>query len=234
VTITRDQTATGQADADNTAVITLTWATAPTAGSNALVYIGSTASVSTVKDNGSTQSTFTQDALSTTDGTLAVYRADGIHLPSSGSYTVTVTLSGDAYAHASGRTYLGMATGGPSATNSGSGTGTSVATGNVTPPATGSLVAGVFADASSANPETITLTTSGASTVYSSTNGAADLAGASADNITTTVTAQGLAWTIGDSTGWDALVAVYGPAAASSAAPQPARAVQAVKRAAYY
>lgn len=216
MTITRDQTATGSAIADNTATVTLTWATAPTAGTKALVYVGSTTAISSVKDNGATQSTFTADASSSTDGFLGVYRADGIHLPSSGSYAVTVTLSGNAYAHAGGRTYLGMATGGPAATNSGSGTGTSVATGNVTPAATGSLVAGVFADASSANPETITLTTSGASTIYSSTNGASDLAGASADNITSGVTAQGLAWTLGDSVGWDALVAVYSPAASAA------------------
>lgn len=218
MTITRDQTATGQSVASGTTVV-LIWATSPTAGAKALVFAGTTSTISSVKDNGATQSTFTQDALLSSSGQYAVYRADGITLPASGSYTVTVTLAGSAFSMAGGRTYLGVATGAPTATNHGTGSGTAIATGNVTPAVTGAVVFGGFTDATGLDPETITLTTSGgANAAYTSTNGN-DLCGGVADNIVTTTTPQGLAWTIGDSEGWTAAVAVYSPASAPAANP---------------
>lgn len=216
MTITRDQAATGQSV--EAATITLTWATRPAAGSKALVVIGAPdVTVSTVKDNGTTQSTFTADASASVGvypWNMCVYRADGISLPASGSYTVTVTLSGTDYAIASGATYLGVATGGPTATNSNSGSaGTSVTTGNVTPSVTGALIIGGFADDSGVDPESITLTTSGATALYTSTNGNFE-PGAVAEHIVTAATAQGLAWTLGDSVNWAAVLAVYPPASA--------------------
>ena len=216
MTIARDQTATGTAGSSTT--FTLTWATAPAAGSKCLVLIQtpSSGAVSSVKDNGTVQSTFTQDFLyNGGGGDLMVYRADGISLPGTGSYTVTVTMSGTQTVVAGGRTYTGVATGAPSTSNHNTGTSNSVTTGNVTPTVTGSLLVGGFADDSGANPETITLTTSGGQDIYKNTNGSI-LAAASADNIASTTSAQGLAWTLGDSPDFGAYVALYAPAAGTN------------------
>ena len=214
MTVTRDQTATGQTG--NASSVTLTWPTSPTAGSKAIVVVQTEGTVSTVKDNGAVQSTFTQDQLFTgPGGDLCVYRADGIHLPSSGSYTVTITFgAADPFA-ASGRTYLGVATGAPASTNDNTGTSTTETTGNVTPSASGSLIVGGFANDSGLDPETITLTTSGASALYTNDNGN-DLCGGAADIIPANTTSQGLTWTTGDSVDWAAHVVVYSPASGTS------------------
>lgn len=224
MTITRDQTGTGTTALESGTQV-ITWATAPAAGSKVLVFVATTATGSTptsVKDNGTTQSTFTQDVVNTLGGAAysGVWRADGISLPASGSYAVTVTFgaSGD-FAITAGRSYAGAATGAPAASSgTGSGTSGSVNTGNVTPAASGSLVFGGFLDDSSANPESITLTTSGASSVYSSTNGTL-LPGAAADNTPAGTSAQALAWTLGDAPDWGTVVAVYSPAVPATASP---------------
>jgi len=210
-----DQTATGQSVF--AATVTLTWPTKPAAGTKALVVVGTPeATITSVKDNGAVQSTFTADAAASVGvypWAMGVYRADGITPPASGSYAVTITLSGTAFAVASGRTYTGLAAGGPAAVNSNSGTGTAVTTGNVTPAVAGSLVIGGFADDSGVDPETITLTTSGATSIYTATDGTFE-PGAVAQNIVASTTATGFAWTLGDSVNWAAIAAVYSPAAA--------------------
>jgi hypothetical protein len=217
MTVTRGQTATG-VNVNSATTAVLTFGTNPAAGAKVLVFVGGTVAPSGVVDNGTTPKTFTRDA-HFTSGTfglndLSVWRADGITLPASGSYHVTVTFGSAAFGVTGARSYAGVATGAPSATNSGSGTSGSVATGNVTPPATGSLVFGGFVD-DTGTTETITLTTSGASSVYSTGNGSIE-AGAAADNIVTTTSAQGLAWTLSDAPDWAGIVAVYAAAAAPS------------------
>jgi hypothetical protein len=213
--ITADQTATG-ANPNGVTSQVITWATLPAAGAKALVLIGSTVSVSSVKDNGAVQSTFTQDVLNTGGGSfLGVWRADGISLPGAGSYSVTVTFSAAALGVVGGRTYRGAAVGGPaSSNNTASGTSGSVATGSLTPPAAGALLFGGFIDDSGVNPETITLTTSGATPVYSTGNGNV-LCGAAADHVTSTGAAQGLAWTLSDTPNWGTVIAAYAAAAVS-------------------
>jgi hypothetical protein len=179
------------------------------------VVIGSTVSITSVTDNGTVQSTFTNDVLDTTGGSfLGIWRADGIHLPGAGSYTVTVTFSASALGLASGRTYTGMGNGGPASSNAtAAGTSGSVATANLTPPAVGALLIGGFVDDSGANPETITLTTAGASSIFKNQNGTL-LCGGIADHITSTGAAQGLAWTLSDAPDWGAMIAAYAAAGA--------------------
>lgn len=240
--ITRDQTATG-IGGSGAGPFTITWPANPAAGSKVLVYVsiggGPAAQViASVKDNGATQSTFTLDATETdNNGDFSnVYRADNITLPATGNYQVTVTVSpaSTTFYNMGGRSYTGVAAGAPTATNVNSGTGTSVTTGNVTPAVVGALVVGKYQTDSGANPATSTLTTSGANQIYFRSNGVTDNVGAAADNIVTSTSAQGLAWTI-DSSSWDAVVAVYAPAPtataglahATGAAPGPSAAVTA-------
>jgi hypothetical protein len=221
MTVTRDQTATGQASA-SVSTLTITWPTLPAAGSKALIGLtmggGQTASVTSAVDNGTTPRTFTADigvAEGASNAGKYILRADNITLPSSGNYHVTITLSATvSWVTGCGRTYLGVASGGPtSAPAAATGTSSSPATPNVTPAVTGALLFGVFDDTSAVNPESITLTTSGATTVYAQVNGASFLAGAVADKIATTTSSQGLAWTLGDSPDWGAWIAVYSPGA---------------------
>lgn len=212
--VTRDKSATGATG--NAGSVTITWATLPTSGSKAIVVIQAGTVVSTVLDNGAVQSTFTLDQhFSGPGGDADIYRADGIHLPGAGSYSVTATFTAPGLFVAAGRTYLGVAGGAPAAFNSNSGTGLTETTGNVTPLVTGSLLVGGFANDSGLNPETITLTTSGANALFTNSNGTT-LCGGSADNIPVGTTAQGFTWTTGDSVDWEGHVAVYSPAVASA------------------
>lgn len=218
-----DQTATG-VNPNGVTTATVTWGTNPAAGAKVLVFVASFTSVSGVVDNGATPTTFTLDANDNDNGAndyfVQVWRADNITLPGSGSYHATVTFSSSAAGVAGGRSYTGVASGAPSSTSlqaGGASTGTSVTTGNLTPPATGSLLVGGFLTDSGANPESITLTTSGASAIVTETNGTI-LAGAGADHIVTTTSAQGLAWTLGSSADWATVIACY--AAAGAAAPK--------------
>jgi hypothetical protein len=219
--VTRDQAATGQALA-SVSTLTITWPTLPTAGSKAIVGLalgsGAAVSVTGAVDNGTTPRTFTGDvavAAGASNAGKYILRADNITRPSSGSYHVTITLSTTVdWATGSGCTYLGVATGGPtSAPAAATGTSGSVATPNVTPAVTGALLFGVFDDDSGVT-ETITLTTSGATNVYTNTNGVTLLCGAVADKIATTTSSQGLAWTLSpDTPDWGAWIAVYSPGA---------------------
>lgn len=167
-----------------------------------------TNSTLTVADNGVTPSTFVRDASQETAGKHAfVYRANGITLPSTGSYAVTLSNSGAAGTlQVCGVEYSGVATGAPTATNTGTATSTSVTTNSVTPVSAGALYFGGFSDASGLNPETITFGATGTEQ-FRNTNGssfwplaAADLIGSGANAFT---------WTLGDSVSWSACVAVY-------------------------
>jgi len=219
--ITRDQTATSSTNI-NVPTFTLTWSVNPTAKSKVIVEICSVfATVVSVVDNGTTPTTFTQDASQTafTNFHNYVFRADAVSLPGAGSYTVTVTLSSNTNAYfASGRSYLGVKAGGPSSTNSATGTtSTAVSSGAVTPAIANALCVSLFGDQSALNPETITLTSAGWSSQASFTNGGIE-AGAVADTIVSGFAAQTATWTLGDATSWLALIATYPPAVIDVAA----------------
>lgn len=214
--ITRDQPSALFAAGGTTAAVT--WSVNPTAGSKVLLAFTfpNAVTVSSVKDNGTSQTTFTQDL---NNGRLFFFRGDNISLPSSGSYIVTITLSGaGGGTTAFGYSYLGVKSGGPTSSNSGTGTSTSVATGSATPAAAGALFFGAFEDSSSANPETITLTGSGFIEEATQTNGATLVCGGFADKIDSGgPTATPCTWTLGDSVAWVAGIVTYDAASVPSA-----------------
>jgi len=198
-----------------------TWSVNPEAGSSVLIAVSlhGAATITSVTDNGTTPATFTLD-LSETYGSGStlhgsyIYRADGITLPSSGSYAVTVAMSSSSGSGSSaGVSYLGKLAGGPGThTAVGTSTGTAVSTGSLTPPAAGYLCFAAFQDSTSLNPETITLTGSGFTQQAVNANGSAAQAMAIADQIGTPASAQACTWTLGDSVEWSAAMAAYAPA----------------------
>ena len=165
MTTTRDKLG-ALSGASNATTAVITWAANPAAGAKVLVavcYNAGTNKVSSVKDNGTTQSKFTLDANynnTSIGATISVYRADGISLPSSGSYKVTVTFSSALYATTAGYSYLGANTGAPTATNHSTGTSNSAVTGTATPSKAGALYFATETD-NTGTSETITLTGSG-------------------------------------------------------------------------
>lgn len=190
---------------------TVTWSVNPAAGSKVLLFVQYNGAVTSVVDNGTSPSTFVKDVGTSAGKGAAVYRADNITLPSSGSYSVTITVPTSGTIDAGGWSYTGAASGGPDATNSGSGTGTAVTTGSAAPAAIGGVVFGGFSDASGLNPETITFT--GASPLtqqFVVTNGSSYWACAAADGLADS--AQTMTWTLGDSVAWGAVIAAYSPA----------------------
>lgn len=229
-----DQTATTLAGG-TPGTLTLSWATLPTAGSSAFVQVGlaGAGTITSVIDNGTSPVTFTRDAIDTPNGVVSLYRGNNITLPSSGSYHVTIVTTGGGAVdyHAGGATFTGLAGGSPTSTiNTSTATSTAVTTGNLTPAHIGDLLIGSFADAGGT--QTITLTTSGANSVFSQTNGNTAFVGAMAYHVVTTTTAQPTAWTISLSSSWAAVGALYaattgttataGLAAGTGAALQPA------------
>src|SRR6185437_9944001 len=129
--ITIDQTSSLAQTGSGSSVV-CTWTTNPTAGAKVLVYVQLGNTPTSVIDNGVTPSTFILDAASSLAAKCYVYRADGITLPASGSYTVTVNYTpGSSTIQARGRSYLGVATGGPTATlNTATGTSNSPVSGS--------------------------------------------------------------------------------------------------------
>jgi hypothetical protein len=209
--ITIDQTS-GLAQIGSGSSAVCTWAANPTAGAKVLVYVQLGATPTSVVDNGTTPSTFVLDALSSIAAKCYVYRADNITLPASGQYHVTVNYTpGSATIQARGRSYLGVAAGPPTVTNSASGTSGSPVTGTVTSAAGGALFVGLFTDTTSINPESINLTSAGWNTVALLTNGSAMWAGGFADFIGAPggPNSSQATWTLGDAPTWGGLIAVY-------------------------
>ena len=211
--VTRDQPGALSVSTGTTS-LAVTWATNPTAGAKVLVSVflnNATNIVTSVKDNGTSQSTFTLDQSFNLSGAfLLIYRADGISLPGSGSYVVTVTLSTSASVQAAGGSYLGVRTGAPTHVNTDSGTGTSVSTGSVTPAAAGALYFAAFTDQSTLSSETITLTGPGFTEQATETNGSTYFAYGLADKIDPGgPTATACTWTLGDSVAWTGHIVVY-------------------------
>ena len=171
--------------------------------------------ISTVKDNGTSQSTFAEDGVyndATNGYSVYVYRADGISLPASGSYIVTITLSPAKYVTAAGYSYTGVKAGAPAGTNNGASTtgSNSVATGAVTPASAGALYFALATTDSSLPSETITLTGAGFAEQATENDGAVSVTLALADKIDSGGPASTqCTWTLGDTVNWDALIAVY-------------------------
>jgi hypothetical protein len=218
-----DPTAGVPAAVPSATTLAVAWATGnqPAAGSKVLVYVqqgGITSGNTSLADNGTTPATWVLDKNTVSGHGVAVFRADGITLPSSGKFTVTVTSTQSAGTIvAGGVAYAGVATGGPSATNSGGATGTAVSAGAVTPAAAGALYFGAFSDSSGLNPETVTLNWAGGTQQFLETNGSSFWPSACADSITASG-AQTPAWTLGDSVAWGAVALTYEAAAAGGTA----------------
>src|SRR5678815_5191782 len=76
--------------------LTITWEdTQPTAGSTVIVLVNVSGSVAatSVVDNGTSVSTFSLDKQNTALEGAAIYRANNISLPSSGNYSVTISVA---------------------------------------------------------------------------------------------------------------------------------------------
>ena len=195
------------------ATMAITWPTNPVVGSKVLVWVAQNGTAPpTLADNGIVPATWVLDQANNPSLGIFIFRADNITMPASGSFTVTVTRGGGTDLAGGGRSYLGLAAGGPVAANNGAGTGTAVSTGAVTPTTAGCVFFGAFQDASALNPETITLTGSGFTTVLTNTNGSSYQASSSADKIASGTGAQTCTWTLGDSVAWNAAMVAYAPA----------------------
>ena len=220
MTVTRGQKSSlGQVTGGSGTSFTVSWPTNPAAGSSVLLWVQSGSpplQPTSVVDNGTTPITYTLDASNGTGSSsglgIYLYRANGITLPSSGAYAVTVTVSSARTLQGGGMEYLGMKSGAPDATNTNQSTGsTSVSTGSAAPAAAGGVVFGAFADFTGLNPETITFTGSSPQVEeWRNTNGSTWSACAAADALTGS--AQNFTWTLGDSVAWQAAVAAYSPA----------------------
>lgn len=218
--ITRDQlsslTNTGSIGAGTT--FTITFPSLPAAGSSVIVAIGINGqSVTTVKDNGTSQSTFTQDVskVGTTNHISYLYRADGISLPGSGSYTITVTIGGSGSGvsvSAGAASYLGKGAGGPVATNSGTATGTSITTGSVTPAMGGSLFTATFQDNSSGSADNVTVTNGNFTSRLVQNNGSTGQVYGFADAIEAGTSADACTWSVATSATYSSAIAVYSTA----------------------
>jgi hypothetical protein len=209
--ITPDQISNFATTGSGSSVV-CTWSTNPTAGAKVLVSVQLGSTPTSVIDNGVTPTTFTLDATDTIAAKCYVYRADNITLPASGSYTVTVNYApGSATIQAIGKSYLGVNPGGPTSTNTATGTSNSPVSGSTTSSAGGALFAGLMTNTTSANPESITLTSAGWNSLATQTNGSSLWALAFADFIGTAGgpdTAQAT-WTLGDAPTWGGMTVVY-------------------------
>ena len=213
---------------------TITFPTLPTPGASVMVPIGLNlaGSISSVKDNGVVQSTFTLDSTETGSANhiSVLYRADGISLPSSGSYTITVTLSTTGASYSAGAaSYLGKAVGGPLHAGVSTGTSTTVNTGSLAPNLTGSLYISTFQNNSSGTADNPTNNQANFTQQLSEGNGSLGQVFGFVDGITSTLSALAANWTVGTSATFSVLIAVYSP---NFGAPQVTS--QAAKRSAYY
>jgi hypothetical protein len=186
-----------------------TWSTNPTAGNTILLFVQTAGTIVSVVDNGSAPRTFTADVSNTSNTGAYIFRANNITLPSSGTYRVTITLTGGSSTiQGGGVEYIGMATGGPTVVHSPTGTGTAVSTGGASPANAGGLVFGGFSDLSGLNPETVTFGGSAPQVEqFRNTNGSSYWPMAVADALTGG--SQTFAWTLGDSVSWSAAIASY-------------------------
>jgi len=228
MTIARDQLSNLTASSPVAGTtFTITFPTNPAAGSSVIVALGinfnAAGSITSVVDNGTTPSTFTQDVTKT--GTANhisyIYRADNITLPSSGGYviTVTVTVTGVS-ASAGAQSYTGKAAGGPVSTNTGTATSGTITTNNGTPTVGGSLFVGTFQNNSSNTADNVTVTNANFTARLSESNGSTAQVYGFADQIKVANTADACTWSVATATDtYSSAIAVYSPAATGPAAP---------------
>ena len=193
----------------------VTWPSSPAAGSKVLVAVAISdyEVITSVKDNGVTQSTFTADVVEGQSGndSVYIYRADGITLPGSGAYEVTIELSESQWVTAGGIAYEGVQAGGPTASNAATNTNTTAVTGSVTPDAAGALFFALFTDSSGSSSETITLGGSGWTEQFTQVNNVTTQDAGIADQIASGgPSATSATWTFSPSgDGWNAGIACY-------------------------
>src|SRR5579859_3099230 len=223
---TRDAvSALGSAAASNTLVVTFT-GTQPVAGDKiACVFwasFGTTPSITSVKDNATSQNTYTGSVSDVTANTQGVYLY-WLDLPAnatwSGNYAITVTFgtATPSESDGGGIAYSGVATGAPTATNHGASNSAAASSGSINPSGSGVYVGGMT-DNTASNPATLTAG-GGFTNRVTQTNGSAQQAGAMAD-IAEGSGSKAASWTI-DSSNWDALVAFWPDAPAGGMAAGP-------------
>jgi hypothetical protein len=195
---------------------TITWTgTQPTPGNKiAVVFWGSNSSnntVSSVKDNASSQNTFTAgpSVAPTSDRQLWLYWLD---LPTnaswSGNYTVTVTFSASITdASGGGGAYPNVTSGAPAATNTNSGTGTSATSGAANPGASSSLYVAGVNDNTGSNPASPFSVAAPFTMEVTQLNGSSQQAGSMADAVGSSGS-QNATFTIQNNT-WSALIAAW-------------------------
>ena len=211
---TKGQSAVAQVGSGTTA--TATFATNPAAGNTILAFVQTGGSITSVVDNGSSPATFTRDVFSAGGKGAYIYRANNITLPASGSYNVTVTITSAGTIQVAALEFAGVAAGPPSATNTGSGTGTSVTTNSVSSGGDAVFFGG-FSDNSGLNPQSVTFNSAGAGFTqdFVNTNGSSYWPAAEASATVSGPATNSLSWTTGSSSAWGAAIAVY-PAATGS------------------
>lgn len=204
---TQGQSARVQVGSGTTA--TATFATNPTAGNTVLVFVQARAGVSSVIDNGSPSDTFTRDAYTTAGKGAYVYRANGINLPSSGSYEITVTAASSTTIQAQALEFANLASGAPTATHTGSGTSTSVNTGSVTSSGDAVFFGGFSDNNGGTDNFTFTSGSSGFVEDFRNTNGYSYWPAAEASARVSGAATKNITWTLSASTAWGAAIAVY-------------------------
>jgi hypothetical protein len=237
--ITRDQLSTLAKGTGAGTTFTITFPTLPVAGSSVIAALGVNLSggVTSVKDNGTSQSTFTLDKSETGSASHVsyIYRADGISLPGSGSYTLTVTLGGSGAGYSAGAaSYLGKLAGGPAATNGATATSAAPATGSATPTAGGSLLIGTFQDNSSGTADNPSVTNANFTSQLTQPSGTAGQVYGFADQIKAGTSADSCTWSVATSATYSGAIAVYSPAVTGPEADVPLLVPQAVKRSSLY
>jgi lysyl oxidase len=205
---TKGQSAVVQVGSGTAATATFT--TNPAAGDTVLVFVQTAGSITAVVDNGSTPTTFTRDVFTTAGKGAYIYRANNVTLPASGAYKVTVTIAAASTIQFKAIAFAGLVPGPPSGTNTGSGTGTAVSTNSV---ASGgdALFFGGFSDNSGLNPQGVTFNSAGAGFTqdFVNTNGSSYWPAAEASAALTGAATNSISWTIGSSSAWGAVIAVY-------------------------
>ena len=204
----------------------VSWGTNPQAGSKVLLGIsafyggGGAPTIVSVADNGTSPATWVADLSflnSFGNGEQWIYRADGITLPASGGWVVTVTWGNMTVSEIGAISLLGAASGAPFATQHNEGSG----------PSSSSVSAGTGAGAGSyylahhndnaSTPETET--TTGAFTQRFSQGAAGMHAWQLADFIGSGNQTASFSWTGTGANAARDVIAVYSPAAATSTPP---------------
>jgi hypothetical protein len=191
----------------------VTWATNPAAGSKVLIWVWTSTSttVTNAVDNGTSPLTYSFDLVTTNSAGQHLYllRADGITLPATGAYAVSLTAVGTTSVVASGTSYTGVKTGGPTATNTDTGTSVNVSTNAATPGFAGALASAGFTTDLFVS-SSISAAGGGFTNRATQPSGVAFAPGAAADQIVSGgPSAETCSWTVGNSAAWVGAVAVY-------------------------